>query len=361
MTQDKPLIFKHFPELEDKIPWRSFASLPTPVERMEKLQQTLSYDSIWIKRDDLSGDKYGGNKVRKLEFVLADVLNKGKKQIMTFGGIGSNHALATAIYANELGLGTILVLVDQPLTEHVQEQLLRFDYFNANLSYAKNTPGAVMKGLWHLITKRPYFLWVGGSSPLGVLGFVNAGFELAQQVEQGLFPKPEHVFIAHGSMGTGAGLKMGFALAGLDLDLVCVRVTNQSMTDEKKTANLCNKSIDLLRSASSDIPDLKFKPGDIHIDHDFSGPCYGSVTDEGLEAVRIARETAGIKLETTYTGKAFACMIDYVRKGKVSGPVLFWNTYNSVDLRHIVKEHHDYERLPKSFHKFFRENLISYI
>jgi D-cysteine desulfhydrase len=180
-------------------------------------------------------------------------------------------------------------------------------------------------------------------------------------VEQGLIPKPEHVFIAVGSMGTAAGLKVGFTLAGLDTYLICVRVTDPGMTDEKKTAKLCNKAIDLLRSSSREIPDLEFEPEDIHIDHDFAGPRYGSVTEEGLEAVRIAHETAGIKLETTYSGKAFACMLDYVKNSKVSGPVLFWNTYNSADLRHIVKEHHDYERLPKSFHKFFRENLISYI
>jgi 1-aminocyclopropane-1-carboxylate deaminase/D-cysteine desulfhydrase-like pyridoxal-dependent ACC family enzyme len=361
VARDKPLIFERFAELEENIPWLSIGTLPTVVERMEKLEQTMNYDSIWIKRDDKSSDKYGGNKIRKLEFVLADALDKGKEKIMTFGGIGSNHALATAIFAKELGLGAILVLVDQPLTEHVQEQLLRYDFFGAKLSYAKNTAGAVMKGLWHLITKRPYFLWIGGSSPLGTLGFVNAGFELAQQVEQGLLPKPEHVFVAHGSMGTGAGLKVGFALAGLDTDLVCVRVTDQGMTDEKKTAKLCNKAVDLLRSSSSEIPELKFKPEDIHMVHDFAGPCYGSVTEEGLEAVRMAYETDGIKLETTYTAKAFACMIDYVKNGKVSGPVLFWNTYNSVDLTHIVKEHNDFRRLPKSFHKFFRENLISYI
>jgi D-cysteine desulfhydrase len=328
---------------------------------MDKLGQTLSYDSIWIKRDDLSGDKYGGNKIRKLEFVLADALKKGKKKVMTFGGLGSNHALATVVYAKELGMGTILVLIDQPLTEHVQEQLLRYDYFGAKLSYAKNTVGAVLKGLWHLATKNPYFLWIGGSSPLGTLGFIDAGFELAQQVNQGLIPKPDHVFLATGSMGTAAGLKAGFALAGLETDLVCVRVTERSMTDEKKTANLCNRAVRLLQSSLDEIPELKIKPADIHLVHDFAGPCYGSVTDEGLEAVLIAHETEGIKLETTYTAKAFACLIDYVKNGKVSGPVLFWNTYNSVDLTHIVKEHHDFTRLPKSLHKFFRENLISYI
>ncbi|MGD2072468.1 MAG: pyridoxal-phosphate dependent enzyme [Candidatus Thorarchaeota archaeon] len=361
MARDKPLIFQQYVELEDKIPWSSIGTLPTPVEKMEKLEESLSYDDVWIKRDDISGAKYGGNKVRKLEFVLADALEKGKNQIMTFGGLGSNHALATAIYAKELGLGSILVLVDQPLTEHVQEQLLRYDYLGAKLSYAKNTAGAVLKGLWHLATKRPYFLWVGGSSPLGTLGFIDAGFELAQQIEYGILPKPEHVFIATGSMGTAAGLKVGFTLSGLETDLVCVRVTDRSMTDEKKTAKLCNKALDLLRSSSSKIPKHKFKPEDIHMVHDYAGPRYGSVTENGLEAVQIAHETEEIKLETTYTAKAFACMIDYIKNGKVSAPVLFWNTYNSIDLTYIVKEHHDFTCLPKSFHKFFRENLISYI
>ncbi|MCK5590061.1 MAG: pyridoxal-phosphate dependent enzyme, partial [Dehalococcoidales bacterium] len=136
----EPILFEMYPGLRD-IPWRSLGNFPTPVTKLEKLGEELGYENIWIKEDDKSSDYYGGNKVRKLEFTLPDALQKKKKTVMTYGGIGTNHGLATAIQGNRLGLNTLLLLVDQPVTTHVQENLLLFQHFGAQLCYVKNKAG----------------------------------------------------------------------------------------------------------------------------------------------------------------------------------------------------------------------------
>ncbi|MHA1637878.1 MAG: pyridoxal-phosphate dependent enzyme, partial [Candidatus Thorarchaeota archaeon] len=154
MLSERPILFQRYPELEDKIQWKQFISTSTPVERMDGLEKFLDYSGLWVKRDDITGTLYGGNKTRKLEFIIGDALARKKKWFLTFGGLGSNHALATAIYSREVGIKTVLALIDQPVTEHVKKQLLRFVHYGAKISYAKNMVGAVMKGLWHLLTKQ---------------------------------------------------------------------------------------------------------------------------------------------------------------------------------------------------------------
>jgi D-cysteine desulfhydrase len=149
-------LFEKYAKLEEKIPWMSLGTLPTPVKRLENLELSLNRSNLWMKRDDLSGEKYGGNKLRKLEFIIADAKSKNKKWILTFGGLGSNHCLATAIYAKEHDLNCVLAFVDQPITESVREKLLLDSYYDAKLSYVKNIPGAFFKGLWHLFTASFY-------------------------------------------------------------------------------------------------------------------------------------------------------------------------------------------------------------
>ncbi len=358
-----PLLFKKYPELQTRVPWIKLGNFPTPVEEMKNLENALKHSSLWIKRDDLSGEKYGGNKIRKLEFILADLLRKKKKWIMTFGGLGSNHGLATAIYAREHGIKTILRLIDQPVTEHVQKQLLRFHHFEAKMSYAKNAPEALLKGLWHLASKRGVYSFYGpgGSNKIGNLGFVEAALELANQVELGMMPKPEQIFVPIGSMGTYAGLTVGLKLAGMETNLIGVRVTDIGMTNEIKTAKMINKTFKYLGEQSDNISQVLVSPEEVDINHDFVGPCYGAVTKDALDAIQLIRASEGIHLDTTYSGKALACMLKHIQEGRSSkGPILFWNTYSSADLNALDIKYEDYKQLPKSFHQFFHEDLISH-
>lgn len=357
--RSRPWLFEEFPELEGKIPWTPLGDFPTPVQRLDRLSSVEGIYDVWIKRDDRSSNLYGGNKVRKLEFTLADAVAKGKKYVLTYGGIGSNHALATTIHSRRLGLKSILILFPQPVTRHVRENLLLDAHFGAELILAKNNLEATLKTLWQFLTKRSiYVLPLGGSTALGALGFVDAVLELRRQVDTGEVPEPRKIFLALGTGGTMAGLLVGVKLAGLDSQVVGVRVTSKKIGNEEKVANLANRVVQLLKRHSEAIPDLKFSPSDARVMHDFYGPGYGVPTPECVKAAETLRSTEGIRLDLTYTAKAFAALLSEARRG-VEGPLLFWNTYNSVDLSALA-ERQDPKTLPKEFQAFFQGEVPSF-
>lgn len=359
------VLFEKYPGLKQGIAWEPLGNFPTPVRKLERLGKEINYRNIWIKDDGRSSQHYGGNKVRKLEFILPDALRRKKKTVMTYGGLGTNHGLATTIHGNRLGLKTLLVLLDQPLTDHVQENLLLDQHFGAQLCYARSTFGAGLKTIWHFLLKRGnvYYLPPGGSSPIGVLGFVAAALELKKQIDAGEIPEPEYIFVALGSKGTMAGLLLGSKLAGLNSRIIGVRVAYTWLANEKGTAKLANQAINLMRKYDKTVPAIEFSEKDIHMLHDFCGEGYGFPTRGGREALELLKKAEDVKLDLTYTGKTFAALLDFVKTHKElnDAPILYWHTYNSVDLIPIIKKEHDYSKLPKSLHRFFATNLIPYI
>jgi D-cysteine desulfhydrase len=360
----EPLLFQKYPALKGHIAWQSLGNFPTPVRKLEKLGKEIGHQNIWIKQDDRSSDLYGGNKVRKLEFILPEALRLKRRTIITFGGIGTNHGLATTIHGKRLGLGTVLVLVDQPVTAHVQENLLLFHHFGATLCRAHNTVGASLRTIGYFLTRRGlHFVPTGGSSPLGALGFVNAAFELKAQIAAEQLPEPKYIFVALGSKGTLAGLVAGCRLAGLKSTVIGVRVAYHWLANEKTTAKLANGVISLMRKHDKTVSNISFNEKDIQVIHDFFGEGYGFATPAGKEALELLNRTEKIELDLTYTAKAFAALLDFLKKHTELSkePVLFWHTYNSVDLTPMVKQNHDYTKLPRSFHDIFRTNLIPYI
>ncbi|MHA2094355.1 MAG: 1-aminocyclopropane-1-carboxylate deaminase/D-cysteine desulfhydrase, partial [Candidatus Hodarchaeales archaeon] len=210
-----PLLFEEYPSLDGLIPWIQLIKAPTPVKRLEKLEESLKTKTrLWIKLDNLTSSQYGGNKVRKLEFIIADALRKKKKTIATLGGIGTNHGLATTIYAKEFDLNTRLYLINQPIDRHVLNNLKLDYYYGAELKYVKNYLGAAVYFYFldRLLKKGTYWLPAGGSTPLGVLGYVNAILELKDQIDSGLLPEPGYIFVAAGTTGTMAGIELGLRL-----------------------------------------------------------------------------------------------------------------------------------------------------
>lgn len=199
-------------------PWDGGA----PVQRLTNLGR----DNLWIKRNDVISPVYGGNKVCKLEFSLAEALARGKKRIVTLGAIGSNHGLATAIFCRRLGLECALLLFDQPVTSYVRRNLLLFFKNGAELFYQSGMTWAGFKFYVaeRLKDPRAFFLYAGGTSPLGNLGPVSGALELKRQVGRGLLPEPRYVLCPHASNGTLAGLTLGFRLAGFDTTVIGVRV-----------------------------------------------------------------------------------------------------------------------------------------
>lgn len=351
---NRPLLFEIYPDLENSIAWLPLIQ-KTKVHKLEALSKFLGTVNLWIKRDDQTTKIYGGNKPRKLEFLLADAKAKKNNTIITIGGIGSNHCLATAIFGQKLGFKIVLVLFYQPLTADVQKKLLLFQHFKADLLYEET-----LKQNQELLKQytNSYFITGGGSDQIGTLGFVNAAFELKNQIEQGEIPLPKYIFVTLGSCGTMAGLEIGTRLAGINAQIIGVRVTDKGAASPTLVKALIKKTLKNLKNLSTEIPDIEIQK--VTINDDFYGGEYGRTTQEGLEALQLMDKYEHIKLDTTYTAKACAAMIDFIKKEKSKDPILFWNTYNSVDLSPIVKKlnYEDFNNLPQDFHQFFQEQLF---
>ena len=355
MVEEIPL-FKKYPNLKE-IPWMSVINSPTPIHRMEETGKLLKHKELWVKRDDLSHDVYGGNKPRKYEFVFADVLKKKKKRIFTQGAIGTNHGLATTIHAKRFGLETHLFLVEQEPSQTVLENLLCHHYFGAKLHLMKDNRQRARNIKFRLMFDRnAYFVTTGASSPLGTLGFVNAAFELEEQIDEGIVPEPDALFITAGSLATCAGLLLGLELANVKTKVIGIGVTDPSWSSKEATIELASQALELMRKKDSSIPDVSKRLAErLIIDHKYFGGQYGKSTKEAVEAIEIAKND-DLKLEHVYTGKTLAGLIDYIGNSKIQKEdvILFWNTKSSADMSEYVKKT-NYQDLPKKFHKFFTE------
>ncbi|MCP3875655.1 MAG: pyridoxal-phosphate dependent enzyme, partial [Desulfobacteraceae bacterium] len=173
-------LFSRFPALKKKLAYVPLGSFPTPVIHLEQMGKIFEKGNFYLKNDGISGDLYGGNKIRKLEYLLGDVLRKKAKEILTFGAAGSNHALATAVYANKYNIPCTAMLMAQPNADYVRQNLKY-----SHVAYSKlrhyHTEKAMYIPLAVRMIKRfvtngkfPYIIWPGGSAPLGTIGYVNA-------------------------------------------------------------------------------------------------------------------------------------------------------------------------------------------
>lgn len=293
---------------------------------------------VWLKNDGLYGGLWGGNKARKLEWILADALQRGRKTIITFGALGTNHGLATALYARNQGLHTVLLLVDQPLDDHVRAQFARLERSGATIYRTRSTlrtiatlPWAMLRHADFSARKLPYFLTVGGSSAIGSIGHVEAGLELGQQVTAGHAPEPSHVVVALGSGGTAAGLALGLKLAGLRTRVVAVVVNDKLRLHAKVVARLAERAARLLRERGADLGDVSVSAVDVAVEREWLGAGYGHRTDEAERARELTLAREGLALEPVYTAKAMAALIALNERGTFGeGPVLYWHTHNAL-------------------------------
>lgn len=356
-------LFKKYPTLENKIRYISLGNFPTPVEKLKNLGEKIGCSNLYVKRDDISGKFYGGNKVRKLEFILADAINHDKKEILTFGYAGSNHALATAVYSNILGLKSISMLLPQDNARYVRNNLL-VSYLNcAELHLQNNKFLLAIDTFYQLIKhkfkrgKFPLIVPPGGSSIFGILGFINAAFELKEQIDKYLLPIPKRIYIPLGSGGTAIGLIFGFKLLNLNIKVICVRVAEEKYANYKKMIKLFNKTNDFLCNYDNTFPRLKIIDEDIIIRHEFYGKRYALFTRSGVEAIKEIEKDENINLEGTYTGKTLDALITDVKKEKlINETILFWNTYNSINLVNKIKNI-DFHLLPKKFFYYFKNDV----
>jgi 1-aminocyclopropane-1-carboxylate deaminase/D-cysteine desulfhydrase-like pyridoxal-dependent ACC family enzyme len=300
---------------------------PTAVQCVEGLSRAGS--ELWIKRDDRTHDVYGGNKVRKLEPILADLRERGAKRIVTVGAAGSHHVLATTYFGGQAGLEVEAVLVPQPRTEHVVD-VLRAALGLGLKAFPVGSWGAVPLAVTRRVATGARFVQIGGSSVVGAMGYVTAARELASQVRAGELPEPDVVVVALGSGGTAAGLAAGLEAEGLATQVVgaCISVPPRALR---------NVSLTLARACArrAGVPSTSGALARLSMDVRFLGRGYAFSTLEGDDATRDARERAGLVLDPTYTAKAFACALWHVRARRARH-VLYWHTLSSAPMAPLL-------------------------
>ncbi len=363
-------LFRAYPALGKKIPYINLGNFPTPIYKAEAFANRLNIKNFYIKRDDLSGLQIpnntilpGGNKVRKLEFLLADALTFGASSVLTVGDAGSNHAMTTAAYAQHLGLKSFLMLAPQPPTAYTRRNLLLDVYFGADIRYFSSSAQrdvAITKLARDLNTQKqplPYFIPIGGSNEIGSIGFINAAFELKEQIEAGIMPTPDIIYVTCGSTGMVAGLMIGLKIANISCTVIPVRV---SMTAEHKKfllLEILNKTAAYVHSHDTTVPLLHYTQEDVLIENNFIGPDYAAITQEASQAIELLFSTEGIKLDGTYTGKTLAAVISDAQQGKLGNKtILFWNSFSAGDYKSFTNKI-DYKKLPKGLHFYFETQL----
>ena len=224
-------------------------------------------------------------------------------------------------------------------------------YYGAQMVYGK-TYSKILRRFNYLDRLRyrnTYWLPAGGSTPIGLLGYVNAVFELKEQINQGALPEPRFIFVPVGTMGTLAGIELGLQLAGLHSTVIGVRVIDAAIANHSGTVKLIQQAITYLRQYLR--LDLHYAPR-FTLVHDFFGTHYGAYTPEAQQAIDLAATHGNLTLDPTYSGKAFAAFLHHATTTNDTSPLLFWNTFNSADLNSIA-EQVDYHSLPHPFHQFF--------
>jgi D-cysteine desulfhydrase len=361
----KIALFRYYPRLEDGLPYVSLGLFPTLVEKLDRVGNAIGLPGLYAKRDDLSGSPYGGNKVRKLEFLLGGALRAKAREVITFGFAGSNHALATAVYAKQLGLASTSMLLPQVNSQYLRRNLLASHHFGAELHLYRNRAALSFALLCKLLRgkmKRGAFARIipaGGSCPLGVVGYVNAVLELKEQILAGEMPEPDRVYVPMGSMGTSVGLALGLKVAGLKSQVIAVRVIGEQFANAAKAALLFDQTARFLNKLDPAFRRLSLSEDALIVRGDCIGEGYAHFTRQGVEAAELMKKEAGIILNGTYSAKAFSALVLDAQSQALRGKtVLFWNTYNSRDLSGITAAI-DYHDLPGEFHRYFQEDVQS--
>lgn len=317
------------------LPRVALGTWPTPLAPAPGLGADLGHGNLWLKDDSRAAPGYGGNKVRKLEYLLAAARARASDAVVTFGAAGSNHVLATAVHARGLGLHCHAVLTDQPVTPWVADTLRWHRLLGSSLHPATGfADSAAIAARLHAAHPRGpdalYDIPWGGSAPLGTLGFVAAGLELADQCRTLGLPAPQAVYLPLGTMGSAVGLALGLRLAGCRTRVVGVQVVPPVVANEAAVATLLQATQALLTAlAPAAAAALAGDAGaGIELRGDCLGEGYALPTPASQRAVRQAAEH-GLALETTYSGKALAALAaDAGRYDRTPGPVIFWITAN---------------------------------
>ena len=302
------------------IPRLRFAHLPTPIEPLPRLSEALNGPHLLVKRDDQTGLAFGGNKTRKLEFLVAEAQALGADTLLSAGALQSNHCRQTAAAAAKFGFNCILVLVGQPPLQ-ASANLLLDRLFGAEIVWAeKSRRDALLQETFEKTTaqgRKPYLVPYGGSSPTGALGYVFAMEEFVGQKV-----KADWIVFASSSGGTQAGLVLGRRIFGYGGKVLGISIDEQQRLLQERVARLASETSELLG------PRLMFAPDEVLVNDEYAAPGYGVLTGAERAAISLFAKYEGLLLDPVYTGRAAAGLVDLVRKGffKKDETVLFWHT-----------------------------------
>lgn len=341
-----------FPVLAKRLDRVGIADLPTPLAHRE-LGLASGTHRVFVKRDDQTSGLYGGNKVRKLEFLLARALARGARRVATFGSVGSHHALATAIHARALGLDCTCFLAHQKRVPGIAGTL--------NMHLALGTEIVRYGGdidardclRRHLHGRNAWVIPLGGSNWLGAVGYVVAALELDAQLAGSGLPPPTRIYVANGTMATAAGLALGLAAAGRDIDVHAVRVADNRYANPARLSRLVARTAALLgRLDASFDPGLARRARIVWRDDFFAGGY--AVSDAATEAaIGFAATHFGLALDGTYTGKACAALRADLESADGERDVLYWHTLSSAVLPVDDRRPPEAGALPAEFLRYF--------
>jgi len=327
-------------------PRLELAKLPTPLDRAENLGKSLGNLDLWIKRDDLTGFGFGGNKVRSLEYLAADAMKKNSNILITGGSHGSNHVRTTMAVAAHLGLKGLAVLSGtRPSTKNgnlLLDQLLGAKLIFTGDENRSNIDDFIEDEVKRLqsLDERPYLIRRGGVSSLGCIGYVSAAMEICSQL-QNLNLKPDILLCATGCGVTQAGLLVGFKLMGLNCQIYGITVS--------RTRDECIAQIKQLIGETEETLglDSKVPSNDIFVFDEYIGDGYTMPTSKGIEAIHLVAQTEGIFLDPIYTGKAMAGLTDLVKKGHIGldQKVIFLHTGGSPSIFSFSSEISNFNNL----------------
>ncbi|WP_189370458.1 D-cysteine desulfhydrase [Tateyamaria omphalii] len=319
-----------------KFPRVSLGHLPTPLEPMDRLSEHLGGPRIWVKRDDCTGLSSGGNKTRKLEFLMADAQRQGADTIITQGATQSNHARQTAAAAAKLGMACHILLEDRTGSKdenYVLNGNVLLDRLHG-ATVSKRPGGADMNAEMTTLAEQvlrdgkiPYVVPGGGSNPIGALGYVNCARELTEQAAKAGLGIDALVH-ATGSSGTQAGLVVGLAALKSSVHLLGVGVRAPQDKQEQMVFDLAQRTADFLGTG------LSIERSDVRANCDYVGPGYGLPTPGMVDAIKLLAETEGLLFDPVYSGKGLDGLIDQIRKGYFDGMnnIVFLHTGGSAAL-----------------------------
>jgi D-cysteine desulfhydrase family pyridoxal phosphate-dependent enzyme len=302
------------------LPRVPLANLPTPIEPLPRLSAHLNGPRIWVKRDDQTGLALGGNKTRKLEFLLAEAQAHGARTLITVGAAQSNHCRQTAAAAARKGFKCILVL-NSDSTPRPEGNLLLDELFGAEIVWTQyENRSEILKQVYDTAWEkgqRPYLIPLGASNFLGAAGYVAAFEEFIQQKASA-----DWIVIASSSGGTQAGLALGVKMSGWQGHLLGISIDEPETHLKEWVAELSNGTAGRLGEK------IKLNKNDILVNADYLGEGYGILGAPEIEAIRVFARLEGLLLDPVYTGRAAAGMIDLIRKGFFAkdSDVLFWHT-----------------------------------